>query len=479
MSTPHLARLEAGATVGEPRDTSLRWALAGLSLSMLLSSLGTSIANVALPSLAQALGASFAQVQWIVLAYLLAITTLIVSVGRLGDVMGRRWLLRVGIGLYTGASVLCGVASTLWLLIAARALQGLGAATMMALTLAFVVELVPKAKAGSAMGLLGTMSAVGTALGPALGGLLIAVFGWPAVFLAPVPLSLLAMLLVHRYLPADRSPAMPKLAGFDLTGTVLLAGTLAAYALAMTTGRGHFGWLNVALLGAAAVGLGLFVRTELRAAAPLIRLVRLRDPGLRSGLALSALVSTVLMAMQVVGPFYLAYALGLGATQVGLVLSVAPVIAALAGVPSGRLVDRLGSSRLTWIGLAGIAIGCVGLGAAPASLGAAGYVLASGLTTACYALFQAANNTAVMNDVSADQRGVVSGLLSLSRNLGLVTGAAVMGAVFAAATGVSDFNNAGAGAVATGMRVTFGVAAGLVAGTLLAVFGSRARAARK
>ena len=221
---------------------------------MLLSSLGTSIANVGLPTLAQAFNASFQEVQWIVLAYLLAITTLIVSVGRLGDITGRRRLLLAGIFLFTVASVLCGVAPTLWLLIAARAAQGLGAAIMMALTMAFVGETVPKAKTGSAMGLLGTMSAIGTALGPSLGGVLIAGLGWRAIFLVTVPLGMLTFLLAHRYLPVDRRGPKTDRAGFDTVGTLLLALTLAAYALAMTIGRGGFGPLNMALLLAAVFG---------------------------------------------------------------------------------------------------------------------------------------------------------------------------------------------------------------------------------
>ncbi len=143
-----------------------RWALASLSLAMLMSSLGTSIANVGLPGMGEAFAASFPQVQWIVLAYLLASTTLIVSVGRLGDIVGRRRLLLAGVALFTAASALCGAATTLWTLVAARALQGLGAAVMTALSMALIGEAVPKARTGSAMGLLGTMSAVGTALGP-------------------------------------------------------------------------------------------------------------------------------------------------------------------------------------------------------------------------------------------------------------------------------------------------------------------------
>ena len=137
---------QAGTTDLTP---SIRWILASLSLSMLLSSIGTSIANVSLPTLAQAFDASFQQVQWVVIAYLVTITTVIVSVGRLGDMTGRRRLLLVGVFLFTVASVLCGVAPTLWLLIAARAAQGLGAAIMMALTMAFVGETVPKSQVGA------------------------------------------------------------------------------------------------------------------------------------------------------------------------------------------------------------------------------------------------------------------------------------------------------------------------------------------
>src|ERR1051325_11485372 len=241
---------------------SARWALAGLSLSILLSSLGTSIANVALPTLAQAFGVSFQHVQWVVLAYLLAVTSLIVSIGWLGDMIGRRRLLLAGLLLFTVASVLCGIAPTLWLLIAARAAQGLGAAIMMALTMAFVGETVPKAKTGNAMGLLGTMSAIGTALGPSLGGALIAGLGWRGIFLVNVPLGLLTLLIAFRYLPTDRRSPNTARVRFDHMGTLLLALTLAAYALAMTMGRGNFGALNITLLLAAVLGAALFMRAE-------------------------------------------------------------------------------------------------------------------------------------------------------------------------------------------------------------------------
>jgi MFS family permease len=283
--TPTLAEpVEAVAERGEVKPSAPR-ALASLSLAVLLSSLGTSIANVGLPTLAQAFAASFQQVQWIVLAYLLAITILIVSAGRLGDLLGRLRLLLGGIFLFTMASALCSVAPTLGLLIAARAAQGLGAAVMMALALAFVADTVPKARTGSAMGLLGTMSAIGTALGPSVGGMLIAGLGWRAIFLVKVPL--------------------------------------------------------------------------------------------RSGVVTSALVSTVMMATLVVGPFYLERALGLDAALVGLVLSVGPLVAALTGAPAGRLVDRAGARPVSIIGLIGMAAGSVLLSTLPADFGIPGYVAPS------------------------------------------------------------------------------------------------------
>jgi EmrB/QacA subfamily drug resistance transporter len=444
------------------RTPSVRWALASLSLSMLMPSLDTSIANSGLPTLAQAFTASFQSVQWIVLAYLLAITTLIVSVGRFGDILGRRRLLLVGIGLFTLASLLCGVAPTLWLLIAARAAQGLGAAIMMALTVALVGETVPKEKTGSAMGLLGTMSAIGTTLGPSLGGLLIAGLGWRTIFLVNVPVGILNFLLAYRYLPVDRERVKTDRTSFDPVGTMLLALTLAAYALAMTIGHGHFGPLNIALLLAAVFGVVLFLGVEAKATSPLIRLAMFRNPLLSASLAMSTLVSTVMMATLVVGPFYLSQALGLETVLVGIVLSIGPLVAALTGVPAGRIVDRFGAQRMTLAGLIGIAIGCSVLSFVPATFGIAGYITPIVCVTASYALFQAANNTAIMLDIKPDQRGVISGLLNLSRNLGLITGASGMGAVFAIAVATIDITTASPDAVATGMRSTFAVAAMLM-----------------
>lgn len=428
MSRPEpipLAQATDNTAAAAPVRPSLRGVLISLSIAMLLSSLSTSIANVALPALVQAFAAPFQAVQWVVIAYLMTITLVIVSVGRLGDAVGRRRLMLVGLALFTLASVACGLSLNLWQLIAARVLQGLGAAIMMALTLALVSEWVPKDRTGSAMGLMGTLTATGTALGPTLGGLLIGTWGWQAIFWVQVPLGLAALALAFRHLPTDAVPAPPA-ARLDHLGAVLQA---------------------------------------------------LRLPRVAAGLAISMLATAVVMATLVVGPFYLVGALKLDPVHMGLVMSIGPAVAALAGAPAGRLVDRLGAHRMGMAGLGLMVLGSASLPFMASAWGVVGYAAALALITAGYATVQTANNTAVMAGARADQRGLVSGLLNLSRNLGLIMGASAMGAVFQFGASSALGAGADAQALAAGLRLTFFLAAALVllAGALLMLSGVASR----
>lgn len=375
-----------------------------LTLSMLLASLGTSIANIALPTLAEAFSAPFVQVQAVVVAYLAALTISVVIAGRLGDRCGLKPMLMAGLTVFAVASVLCGVAPTLWLLIGARALQGIGAAFLMTLAMALMRQTASEARMGRAMGLLGTVSALGTALGPSLGGLLIAVTGWRGIFWVQFPLAAIASILAFATLPSD-------------------------------PGKGT---------------------------APSASLWSVLDRGLVPNLLVNLLVAAVMMTTLVVGPFYLGLGLGLKATQVGFVMAIGPVISIFSGVPSGRLVDACGSGRVLAVGLALLAVGAFLLAFLPNMIGIAGYVLSIIVLTPGYQLFQAANNTAALADVPKDRRGTVSGLLSLSRNIGLITGASAMGAVFSFGVGTEEFAHATASAIAVGMRLTFLLAGGMM-----------------
>jgi MFS family permease len=329
---------------------------------------------------------------------------------------------------------------------------------MMTLSMALVSDTVSPARGGRAMGLLGSMSAVGTALGPSLGGLLVAGLSWRAIFFINLPLGITAYFLASRHLTSEPHRRPAERHGFDVPGTLLLALSLGAYALAMTSGRGRFGAANAALLFGALCTAALFILTERRAASPLLRLELFRNPSLSAGLAMSALISTVTMATMVVGPFYLSRGLGLGAAAVGLIVSIGPLVAAATGLPAGRLTDRYGPERMTAAGLVVTAGGAVLLATVAARLGLYGYIPAVIVVTTGYALFQAANSSGVMAGVGADRRGVVAGMLNLARNLGLITGASAMGALFSAASGSADLAAASPERFARAMQVTFAVA---------------------
>jgi MFS family permease len=337
---------------------------------------------------------------------------------------------------------------------------------MMALTLASVGDVVPKEATGRAMGLLGTVSAVGTALGPSLGGALIAAYGWPSVFAFMAVAGAAAFAFGVRQFPDDAAGA-PRRLRLDVAGTLLLALSLGAYALATTLDASP--GLVAFLAAAAGLGLVAFVVVELHVESPLIRLPLLRDRTLSAGLASLSIVSAIVMATLVVGPFYLAEVLRLSAVDVGLVMSVGPGVSALTGVPAGRMVDRLGSYTVALAGLGGVVAGSLLMIALPGAFGVAGYVAGLATITAGYALFQAAGNTAVMNGATADRRGLVSALLALARNLGLVTGASLMGALFALGSGGIALFGLAPGS-ASGLQLTFAVAA-VAAGTALAVAG--------
>lgn len=453
-------------------------ALIALAAATLTASLGISIASVLLPTLSGEFAATVTEVQWVVLAYLMSITVAVVSAGRLGDLFGHRCVLILGLVLFIAASGICAVAPGLGVLIAGRALQGLGGAILIALPMSLARISMPEARLGTAMGLIATTSAAGTALGPSLGGVLLAWGDWRMAFwgLAGCAVATLALSLAGIARVPGRDGVT--LRALDLPGTGALVVALSAYALA-TSGAGA--GVQVApgiLLAGAFVALVVFAGIERRAAAPLVPLALLAERRTGAGVAMHVAVGTVMMATLVVGPFYLAFGLGLNAALVGLVMAVGPGVAALAGVPAGRLTDRLGAARVVRLGLGQMVLGLLCLSVLPRMFGMGGYVAALILLTPAFQLFLTANNTAVLAGAAPAERGRLAGLLGLARNLGLMTGASAMPALFAWGLGTGDVAGAAPAAeVAHAFSVSFGVAAGLALMTLgLAVMSQRGRA---
>jgi MFS family permease len=446
-------------------------ALGSLSLALLMTALDASLANTSLPVLAKAFGGSFGHAQWIVLAYLLSVTSLSVAAGRVGDLVGRRRVFLAAIAVFTLTSAVCAVIPSFGWLVAARVVQGAAAAAMMALALGLVGD-IPNARPERAMGRLAAMSAVGTTIGPALGS---AVWhlGPGAIFLVNVPLGCTAFLLALRSLPHD-GPRVRDDARFDAAGTLLLAAGLLAYALSMTGGGGAWKTAHGVLPMVAILGVGAFLFVESRARSPLVPVATFRDPVLAVSLATATLVAAVVTATLIVGPFYLSRALGLGHTWVGIALSAGPAAAAMTASVAGRLVGRAGAARSAVAGLIVMGAGGAALALSSPAAALSGYLIPLAVLTSGYAVFQTANNTAALAG-AGHRRGAVAGLLTVSRNIGQITGASAMGAVFLHASGAAELSSASPDAIATGMRGTMTVATLLIGAALALMLIVRAR----
>ncbi|MCF6368125.1 MFS transporter [Rhizobium halophilum] len=451
------------------RSPPVTYALAG---SVLLGSLGVSVVTVALPSLADEFSAPTSTMQWVVIAYLLAATVTVVVAGKLGDALGSRRILLGGLTIFTVASALCALAQSLSALAAARAVQGIGAAVLMALPMSILKEAVGKDRIGSAMGLLGTMSAVGTALGPSLGGILLSGFGWRAVFVPLAALGVATTIASMTTIPADSPTTESESDRVDWFGAFLLGTALIFYSLLMSKagGAGSSGFLLLAALMAVAA----FVLVETKAEFPLVPIAVLRSQPVATALATNLILSMVMMTTLVVGPFYLSLSLKLDNRVIGLVMSVGPVTAALTGIAAGRAVDRFGTRAVMTAGLIETCIGFLSLALLPRYTGAAGYVISLIILTPGFQMFLAANGAALMTAAPDSQRGVLSGLLGLSRNLGFVTGASAMMTLFMFAVGDGNLSASAENAVADGFSITFMAASGLILCAILATsFSSR------
>lgn len=450
------------------------WMMLGLSLSVLVASLATSMINVALPNLTLAFHSSMQQVQWIVTAYLLVITSLIVSLGRLGDLLGNRRLLLIGIVIFTISSLAGAMANNLMLLIITRVFQGLGAAIMLALSMALMSK--SQAKAGRAMGLWGSVSAMGTALGPAIGGISLSLYGWQSLFFIIVPFSMIAFFLLYLALPSDtqvkttlfeKKPNTKKKGQFDLLGNLVLALSLSAFALSMSLETSQFKGLheslNVGLFVLALIGIWGFFniekRQERKHITPLIPSHIFNNRNFKISFICCAITASIVMTCLVIGPYYLSITLALSPYQVGLVMSTGPLIVALSGVPAGRLSDKIGAENLLLVGLCLMTLGCLLMSFNHQTSGAMGYIFALVTITLGFSLFQVANSADVMSKTNPQTKGVTSALLNLARNLGFMTGAAFMGSIFFRFIGSQQLLLASSDEVTYALHNTFLIAA--------------------
>ena len=391
-----------------------------------------SVVNVALPKIQASLGASGPAATWVMNAYLLMLGALVLVGGAAADRFGRRRVLVVGITLFAAASIACGAAPGAGTLIAARAVQGVGAALLTPASLAILGASFSDAERGQAIGAWAAIGAVTTAGGPLLGGWLVDSLSWRAIFFVNVPLAAAAAWLALRHVPESRDP---RAGGLDAVGALLAVSGLGmvTWSLTEASSRG-FGWLPLDLaLAAGAVALALFIGWEARATSPMVPLTLFRIRDFLGTNLLTLFLYFALGGALFFLPFELIRLQGYSATQAGAVLLPFSAVMAIFSAPVGRLSDRIGP-RLPLT--AGPLIAGAGLLLLSRAAGGGGYwtgvlpatlVLAAGMTLSVAPL-----TTTVMASVGADHAGTASGINNAVARIAGLLAVAVMSLVFAA-----------------------------------------------
>lgn len=430
-----------------PGDSRKWWVMAAASMGVLLATIDGSIVNVALPTLTRAFNTTFPTVQWVVLAYLLTLATLMLSVGRLADMVGKKRVYTAGFVIFTTASALCGFAPTVTWLVGARVIQAVGGAMILALGPAIITETFPPTERGRALGIIGTMVSLGIVLGPTVGGLLIQGLSWHWIFFVNLPIGIIGTLLAWRVIP-DRRPAGGQ--QFDFGGAITLFMWLFALLLALSLGQ-RWGWSDprvLALLGVFGVTLALFLSIERRVPQPMVDLRifknRLFTVNLLTGFITFVSLSGTILLM----PFYLQDILGFDTRQLGLLMATVPLATGLVAPFSGALSDRIGTRPMTVAGLAVLAAGFLAISTLGLTTTALGYVLRFLPVGLGVGIFQSPNNSAIMGAARREQLGVVSGMLALTRTVGQTTGIALVGAAWASRTFLYAGNTNPGGATA-------------------------------
>ena len=437
------------------------FAVAAVCVGAFMGQLDASIVTVALPTLQKTFDASVGAVTWVGLSYLLVLVATVTAVGRFADMWGRKLLYVYGFLIFTVASALCGLAPGLGWLCGFRALQAVGAAMLQANSLAIIVLVVPAASLGRAIGFQGTAQALGLALGPTIGGFLLAAGGWRLIFFVNVPFGLFGAAAAVLLVPRSRN--LLARVRFDWPGLAVFFPAMVALLSAISFGATS-GWgsaLIVSLFVVAAVLFAVFVWQERHNGQPMLDLGLFRNARFSTGIASGMGSYLVMFGVLLLVPFYFERALGLGTARSGLQLMAFPLAFGVVAPFAGRIADRVGARPLCVSGMALVAGALVLLGAVRPST--VGFLVLLACVGVGMGLFTSPNNASIMGAAPEQHAGMASGVLNMTRGLGTALGLAVTGTIFTVAGG--DIANSGGAAVdaAHAFLVTAYVLAGVAA----------------
>ena len=402
-----------------------------VAIGIFMSTLDSSIVNIALPTIMADFGVALSTIEWVVMVYLLTVSALLLSFGRLSDIKGRRWVYSRGLIVFSAGSFFCAFAqSALWL-ITTRAFQGIGAAMIMSCTPALVVDTFPASERGRALGMVGTIVASGLTAGPPLGGALIHLFSWRVIFFINVPIGIVTAVLISRLLRGSHADLTVK-EPFDWSGAALLTLSLACFLLALSHGYswGYISPRTLFLVGISLMAAAGFIRIETRTPHPIVQpslfSIRLFTLPILSGVALFIALFTVVFLM----PFYLIHPCGYPVNKVGLFMVVPFIFLFFVSPISGSIYDRLGSRMLCTVGMTILAVALFSVSTLNCEQSGFSIVWRLALVGLGTAIFLPPNSSAAMTAVPARRRGIAAGTVAAARNLGMVMGVALAGAIF-------------------------------------------------
>ena len=430
-----------GSVLKEGEETAGKWAvMAIIAIGVFMATLNSSIVNISLPTIARNFGVPLSgAVEWVVIAYLVTTTAILLTSGRLADMVGRKVIWGVGLVVFTASSAVCGLAPSLGILIASRAVQGLGGALLMAISPAMLTNAFPAQERGRALGFNAITVSLGISVGPILGGMITASLSWRWIFYVNVPIGIIGLIATLLVLKERirRSPGR-----FDPLGAVLIATGMAGLTAGLSFGQ-EMGWTSPLILTLLIVGLVALIAlpfVEQHVRHPILALELLHNRVFNSSILSLLLSFLALTAVGFMMPFYFEQLRGFSTMLSGMLLTPVPLMLALIAPFSGSLADRIGSR---WLAASGLTIACLGL------------VLISQLnehssifdivwrlvfTSIGQGLFQAPNNSALLGAAPRHLQGSASGFLATGRTMGQSVSIAIAGAVFVGLGGATAGN---------------------------------------
>ncbi|MGE5630827.1 MAG: MFS transporter [Caulobacteraceae bacterium] len=407
----------------------MRLIIFAVVIGTFMSALDSSVVNIALPRISEHFKAPLSVIEWVVMSYLLVISSLLLTYGRLGDMYGHKRIYIAGFIIFTAGSILCGLAPSVLLLIIFRAIQALGAGMLMSMGPAIVTNVAPPDERGKALGATAVAVSVALTTGPVLGGFLTSHFGWQSIFYINIPVGIAGTLWANKVIPeASRREAQT----FDIAGAAIVFIALISLLLPLSFTE-RYGWRNPYIIPALIFGillLAVFVMVEKRTKHPMVDLAMFRSR-LFAMSNVSALINYMAQfSVTLLMPFYLQQLRGLSPSQAGLMLIPMPITMTVIAPISGILSDRIDSRYISSSGMAVISFGIWLLSKLNYDSSNISIIIALVVTGLGIGLFQTPNNSAIMGSVPGNRRGIASSLLATMRNMGMVTGIAVSGAIF-------------------------------------------------